>query len=231
MIYYLDLFLFLVNFCLLIYLIGYMIYRRRFTHGGNLLLALIILLSITGLSDIILRWNPNPALILLANAVMVFCFLFGLTIVLHFSLFSFTKSDFLWANELYLFLYLPALILSFTYALTPFMLSGIIHNPFGFWLIYAPGYWIIVILSFGAGLGVAGLELGILLKNISAGENHQAVLSLLIFALLFFYYVSSLVLPFFSRSAYFPSSVILTLAIVLLIYEFVKYHFYSLESV
>ena len=121
--FYQDILLAAINIFLLTFLVGYMIYHQRFTHGGNLLLALIIMLSTAGISDMIFRWNPNPTLILLADSFNVFCFLFTLTILLHFSLFSFTRSVLLRENKFYLLLYFPPVILSFLYALTPLMIS------------------------------------------------------------------------------------------------------------
>jgi hypothetical protein len=216
---------------LFLFLIGYMIYRRRFTSGGNLLLALIMVLLLSSLADLAFRWNPDSTIILLANVFLVFCFLFGLTIVVHFSLYSFTKARFLWANELYLLLYLPAVVAALIYAATPLMLTGIVCNPFGFQLTYGPGFWAVAILGLGLALSSFLLEFDMLLKRVSKSENRQALLSLLILGLLAYYYFADLVLPFFSRGAALISPLPVTLAIVILIYEFIKYHYVSLENV
>jgi hypothetical protein len=216
---------------LFLFLAGYMAYRRRFTHGGYLLLALIMILLLSGVAQLAFRWSPEPAVILLANVWQVFCFLCALTIVVHFSLYSFTKAPFLWANELYLLLYLPAVVVALVYAATPLMLAGAVYTPFGCELIYGPGFWAVVVLGLALCLASFLLEFIMLLKRVSASENRQALLSLLILGLLAYYYLADLVLPFFWHDAALISPLPVTLAIAILIYEFIEYHYVSLENV
>ncbi|MCU0641004.1 MAG: hypothetical protein MUC35_02820 [Candidatus Margulisbacteria bacterium] len=220
-----------VNLALLLYLVGYMIYRRRFTHGGNLLLGLIMMLAITGFADLFFRYFPNPTVILLANVYLVFCGLWAMTITVHFSLFAFSRARFLWANELYLLLYLPALTVSLLYAATPLMLAGIFYTPLGFRLIYGPAYWAVVILGMSLAAFSFLLELGTLIRNISRGENNQAVISLVILGLLSYYFCYNLLLPFLSRSSVLIGGAPVSLAVAVLIFEFVRYHYVSLEEV
>jgi len=226
--FYQDMTLGAASLGLLFFLISYMIYQQRFTHGGNLLLALILMLSTTAFSGLVLRWNPNLTLLLLANSINVFCFLFAFTIILHFSLFSFSKSPLLWKSKAYLLLYVPAVILSFVYALSPLMLAGIVQNPFSFQILYAPGYWAIVLAGFAFAGAALLLELFILARGASAAEKRASLLSLLTIVLLFYFYGVDLIRPFFANRSFFPSPLPLTIASFALVYEFIKYHYFSL---
>lgn len=228
--FYNDLVMVAVNLGLLLFLFGFMVARRRFTHGGNLLLLMIILLSTLGFSDLIFQWNPNLPLILLANSLNVFCALFTLSILCHFSFFSFTRSPLLWESRAYLFLYLPSVLISFLYALSPLMLTGIVQNPFGFRLIFGGGYWAIIICGAVLTLAIFLLELAILLRPGSADEKAEAGISLAILLLLSRFFNLNLVLPFFVYLGTFSSPMPTMLATLLLVYEFIRYNYYSLGN-
>jgi hypothetical protein len=228
--FYNDIIMVAVNLGLLLFLFGYMVARRRFTHGGNLLLLMIILLSTLGLSDLIFQWNPNPLLILLANTLNVFCALFTLTILCHFSLFAFTRSHLLWESRAYLWLYLPSVVISFLYALSPLMLTGIVHNPFGFRLVFSPGYWAVIVCGVALTVAISLLELAILFRPGSADEKAEAGISLAILLLLAHFFNLNLILPFFVYLGSYSSPMPAMLATLLLVYEFIRYNYYSLGT-
>jgi hypothetical protein len=219
-----------VNLGLLLFLFGFMVARRRFTHGGNLLLLMIILLSTLGLSDLIFQWNPNPLLILLANTLNVYCALFTLSILCHFSLFSFTRSHLLWESRAYLWLYLPSVVISFFYALSPLMLTGIISNPFGFRLTFGAGYWAVIICGVALTLAICLLELAILFRPGTADDKAEAGISLAILLILAHFFNLNLILPFFIYLGTYASPLPATLATLLLVYEFIRYNYYSLGN-
>ncbi|MFA4844067.1 MAG: hypothetical protein WC632_03860 [Candidatus Margulisiibacteriota bacterium] len=228
--FYNDIIMVVANLSLLLFLFGFMVARRRFTHGGNLLLLLIILLSTLGLSDLIFQWNPNLPLILLANSLNIFCALFTLSILCHFSLFAFTRSHLLWESRAYLWLYLPPVIISFLYALSPLMLTGIVQNPLGFRLLFGSGYWAIVICGAALTFAISLLELAILFRPGSADEKAEAGISLAILLLLAHFFNLNLILPFFVYLGTYSSPMPAMLATLLLAYEFIRYNYYSLGN-
>jgi hypothetical protein len=228
--FYNDIIMVAANLVLLLFLFGFMVVRRRFTHGGNLLLLMIILLSTLGFSDLIFQWNPNPLLILLANTLNVFCALFTLTILCHFSLFAFTRSPLLWESRTYRWLYLPSILISFLYALSPLMLTGIVQNSFGFRLLFNSGYWAVIICGLALTLAISLLELAILFRPGSADEKAEAGISLAVLLILAHFFNLNLVLPFFFYLGTYASPMPAMLATLLLVYEFIRYNYYSLGN-
>jgi hypothetical protein len=208
-------------------LLGYIAYRRHWP-GGGYLLALVFLLTTTGLADIIFRWNPNPSVVLLAGSLNVLCFLLNLTILLHYSVENYLKSKIglepLW---LFLILYLPALLVSGIYTLTPLMISGIITSAIGFQPIYGSGYWTLV--GYGAALFLLTLHFNIMtLVRGKLEEKNQSVFLMFVLFLLGYFYCSVLIFPFIYRTVNFASPLPTTFAILVLVYAYIHYHYFSM---
>jgi hypothetical protein len=214
---------------LLFFLLGYMALRRRFPKGSPLLFALILLFSCAGLSDLAFRFSPNPVIVLYADSLNLFCFVFSLAILSHFSLLHFSKNP-LWTHtKSYLLLYLPALIIAALHILSPLMISGIISGPIGFQLNYNWGYWLIVIYAALFGFHSIALNLIIIVKNPLAAEKNHSIFLLLVLLLSLYFYNSSLILPFLYRMVNFASPLPTTFAVLILTYTFIRYNYFTLE--
>jgi len=214
---------------LLFFLLGYMALRHRFPKGSPLLCALILLFSSAGLSDLAFRFSPNPVVVLYADSLNLFCFVFSLAILSHFSLVHFSKNPIWTHSKFYLILYLPALIIAVLHTLSPLMISGIVSGPIGFQLSYNWGYWLIVIYAALFGLHSVLLNLIIIVKNPVAAEKNHSVFLLLVLLLSLYFYNSSLILPFLYRMVNFSSPLPTTFAILILTYTFIRYHYFTLE--
>ncbi|MEE8637593.1 MAG: hypothetical protein V3T21_00950 [Candidatus Margulisiibacteriota bacterium] len=228
--FYQDISYVIISIIFLLFLVGHMFYYRRFTRGSFHLLGLILMLSTAGLSDLAFRWNPRPIIVLYADALNVFCFVFALAILLHYSLVHFFKSRLWTETKFYWTLYLPALVISALHVLTPLMIAGIFFGPIGFQLSYNAGYWAIVIYGMGFSLLSVFLNLGIIVKDTSPSEKNQSVFLLFTHLLLIYFYSSSLILPFLFNMFNFVSPLPTTFAIIVLAYAYVKYNYFSLET-
>lgn len=229
--FYQDISYVLGSILLLLFLVGEMIHFRRLPKGGPLLLCLILLLSTAGLSDLIFRSNANPTIILFADTLNVFCFTFALAIIFNYSLVYFFKDNF-WADARYhILLYVPALVISVMHTLSPTMIKGIVWGPVGYQLNYNPGYWAIVIYGLSLALLSVLLNIGAIGKVKSPSEKNQSILLVCALILLAYFYNSSLVLPFLFQSVNFASPLPTTFAILLLVYGYIEYNYFSLEQV
>jgi hypothetical protein len=229
--FYQDISYVIISIIFLLFLVGHMLYCRRFQKGSLLLLVLILMLSTAGLSDLAFRWSPRSSVVLCADTLNVLCFVFALAILLHYSLVHFSKNR-LWAEvKFYWVLYLPALIISVLHILTPLMIAGVISGPIGYQLSYNSGYWIIVIYGIGFSLLSILLNLGIIAKDTSPSEKNQSIFLLFTHLLLIYFYTSSLILPFLFNLANFVSPLPTTFAIIVLAYAYVKYNYFSLENI
>jgi hypothetical protein len=227
--FYQDLSYIIISVVFIAYLFGYAEIHRRIPKGFFLLLLLTLLLSTGGLSDMVFRWNPDPTLVILADSLNVFCFSFALTIILHYSALYFYKNDFLAASKGYRWLYLPACLLTFVYILSPLMIKGIVSNPIGFQLKYAPGYWLIVL--FGALLGLAALliNFGIVLHSRNENEKNRSLFMLFVLILTLYFYSSVMFLPFLFNAVNFASPLPMTFAVIVLVYAYIKYGYFIIE--
>jgi hypothetical protein len=220
----------LISLSSLFCLAGYMIYRRHFPRGGLLLLGLILLLSTAGLSDLVFRVNPHPSIVLFSDSLNVFCYAFALVILLHYSL-AYSSQKEVWTEiRSCLVLYLPALVLSSCYALSPFMISGIVSGSIGFQLSYNPGYWVIVIYGIFFSLSCIYLNLGHLGREKPPAEINRAIFLLFTLLLLAYFYNASLILPFLFRTVNFASPLPTSFAVMILAYAYIKYNYFSLEN-
>lgn len=226
-----DLLYILLGIFFIFVLLGYTIYRRHLPTGGYLL-GLVFLLSLAGLSDMIFRWNPNPSLVLSASSLNVLCFSFSLSIILNYSIVHFFKGKIglkpLW---LFLALYLPALIVASLYAFSPLMISGMLSNPLGFQPIFNSGYWALVFYGVFLFLLSTLLNLILAFKGKSLDEKNQSVFLLFILFLVVYFYSSVLIFPFLYRTVNFASPLPTTFAILVLVYAYIRYGYFSLEKI
>ncbi|MFH1347593.1 MAG: hypothetical protein ABIH22_02775 [Candidatus Margulisiibacteriota bacterium] len=229
--YYQDISYILGSILLLLFLVGEMLHFRHLPKGGPLLLGLTLLLSTAGLSDLIFRSNPNPTIILFADSLNVFCFTFALAIILNYSLVYFSKNP-LWSEKkAYLVLYIPALIISALHALSPMMIKGVLWGPISYQLNYNPGYWIIVAYGISFAFLSILFSLSAARKIQSPSEKNQSLLLVCVLILLTYFYNSSLILPFLFKTVNFASPLPTTFAILLLVYGYIEYNYFSLEKV
>jgi hypothetical protein len=228
--FYQDMLYFLIGLFFFLFLAGYMIYHRRFPRGGFLLLGLILLLSTASLSDLAFRVNPHPNIVLFADSLNIFCYTLILAILLHYSL-AYSSEKPVWTEtKSYLALYLPALIISALYALSPLMVAGIVSGSIGFQLSYNPGYWVIVIYGIFLSLSCVYLNLEHLGRDKSPAEINRSIFLLFTLLLLAYFYNASLILPFLFRTVNFASPLPTSFAIMVLVYAYTKYNYFSLEK-
>lgn len=228
--YYQDTFYVSLGILILLFLLGYMLLRRRFAKGSPLLLSLILLFSTAGISDLVFRWNPRPVAVLYADSLNLFCFVFSLAILAHFSVIHFSRNPAWRETKIYALLYLPALLISALHILTPLMIDGITSGPIGFQLSYNWGYWAVVAYGAVFGLLSAALNIGIILSGPSPREKNHSLFLLFVLILSLYFYNSSLILPFLYRMVNFASPLPTTFAILVLTYAFIKYNFFTLEG-
>ena len=229
--FYQDIFYISLGIFFIFVLLGYILYRRHLPTGGYLL-SLVFLLSMAGLSDMIFRWNPNPSWVLSASSLNVFCYSFALTIILNYSIVHFFKDRIgLEPAWLFLILYLPALIVTSIYLFSPLMVSYVLSSPLGFQLAYSPGYWALIVYGAILVLPSALLNLIIAFQGKSADDANQSIFLLFVLLLVAFFYGSVLVFPFLYRTVNFASPLPTAFAILVLVYAYIRYEYFSLEKI
>jgi hypothetical protein len=221
--YYQDFIFAALGFFLAGLLLGRALVKRRY----YLLVALLLMLSTAGLTDVVFRYNPDPALLMLADSGNVFCAAFGLTIFLHFSLAAFLRQRYNYNFRRYLFLYLPALLLAAVYALTPLMVKGITSGGAGFEIKYGQGHWLVL-----AFVGLYLLLIGLLglfsmIESPNVRDRECSAIMLLAAGLCAYYYSSVLVIPFLFQMPNFASPVPLTCATLILTFAGLKYEYFG----
>ncbi|KPJ68301.1 hypothetical protein AMJ44_06790 [candidate division WOR-1 bacterium DG_54_3] len=220
-----------ISILFLFFLAGRMLFFRRFPKGSPFLLGLILIFSTAGLSDLAFRWTLSPTILLSADALNVFCFVFALAILSHYSLTHFFKGG-LWADfKFFWMLYAPALVISALHIFTPLMIDRVFSCSKDLQLCYNSGYWVIVIYGIGFSLLSLLLNFGILAKSKDLHEKNQSIFLLLVLLLLIYFYTSSLILPFFFNIVNFVSPLPTTFAIAVLVYAHIRYHYFSFENV
>ncbi|HVN67188.1 MAG TPA: hypothetical protein VMT55_02365 [Candidatus Sulfotelmatobacter sp.] len=221
--YYQDFIFASAGFLLVGILLGYALQKQRY----YLLVGLTLMLSTASLTDVIFRYNADPALLMLADSGNIFCALFGLTIFLHFSLADLLR----WRHgrdfQNYLLLYLPALAIATAYTLTPLMVEGITSGAAGFEIQYGRGYWLVVAFAGAYLLLTVLLALFSVIESPKVRERERSAIMLLAAGLCAYYYTSVLILPFLLRLPNFASPLPLTCATIILVYAGIKYEYFS----
>ena len=225
--FYQDLFFIICSLIIFIFFLGYLIVRRQF-RGGKLLLGLTFLLSLAGISDMVFRFNPDPNLVVLAEGMNVICFTFVLALLLNYSTVYFYKNPLSLPLKYYLLIYLPALIISVIYIFTPWMVSSITQNPFGFKISYNSGYWAIVLYGILMSICALLFVLITLFRDHDLDDKNEALFMMFILVLLVFFYSSVLILPFISHMVNFASPLPTTFAILALVYSYIAHGYFSL---
>ncbi len=223
-----DIFSYLASALVFFALLAYAIYKKR--SNLQLLLASVFLMSSAALSDMLFRWNPNPNIVVLADGMNVFCYSFIMAIMLHFSVVYFFKNTIpSLPSRFYLALYLPPLVLSAVYILTPFMVTGIIHNPTGFKLNYGGSYW--VLIAYGMALAALSLLfiLWILLEDRDPEERNQTIFVLFVLILVSYFYSSALIFPFLNNLVNFASPLPMTFGILIMVYCYFVHGYFAIE--
>jgi hypothetical protein len=213
MYYYQDIFYILVGFLFTALLAGYSFFRKP----CSALVWLSLLLSLTGVADAICHYTAVPVVLLLAESGLVLCCTLALTIFLRFVLPSLPPK----------LIYLPALLLTAAYALTPWLVRGITAGAYGFELKYAPGYWLLIGFVALYALLTVLFSLPVVKRSAQAGGRDQSLLLLFVLGLCVFYYGSALVVPFFYAAGNIASPLPLTFAVMLLVYSCLKYGYFA----
>lgn len=191
----------------------FLIARRELGRGWPAVL-LALLLTLAGAADLVFQRNAGTALVLLADAVNVFCFLVSLTVFVHYSV------DYAAAGlrPFRLWSYLPALFLALFYFLTPWLVRGIAQSYLGFRLDYAAGFWLLPLF----GLLAAGLVVALNFTTIFSLQKEaikdRSLYLLFVMFLVLFFFSSSLLMPFLIGTVNFSSVLPLALALLVIFY-------------
>ncbi|MCU0641816.1 MAG: hypothetical protein MUC35_07050 [Candidatus Margulisbacteria bacterium] len=221
--YYQDLIFTLAGFFLVGLLAGHALYKKP----SYLLIVLTTLFSLAGLTDVIFRYNTDPTTLMLADSTNVFCALFALTILLQFSMQYFCAERVRACARYQLLLYLPALLLTLAYAVTPFMVRGITAGAAGFRLTYNDGYWAVLVFGAICLALTAAISIYLAIERPEVRERERAAFLLFALGLFAYYYTVVLALPFLVRAPNFASPLPLTCATLVLVYACVKYEHFS----
>lgn len=210
-----------------LFFLGYLLFRGQLLNG-LLLLVFVTLLSISGFSDAVFRFNPHPNLVVMADGLNIFCFTIELAILLHFSTVYFIKKPSQTPLPLDAVIYLPAVIISALYSLSPLMVSGVTANTTGFQMNYNPGYWTIVV--YGAVMAIISLIFIFitLLRDPDAEDRNEVLFLLLVLILMIFFYGSVLVVPFLYNFINFVSPMPIVFAVLALVYSYISHGYFSL---
>jgi hypothetical protein len=199
---------------------------RRSLAGGWPAVLLVLLLTIAGLADLIFQSNPGTAVVLLADAVNVFCFLFSLTIFAHYSLVYFFPG----LRRVSRWLYAPALALALLYFLSPWLVRGIVQNSYlGFRLDYAPGFWLLPVFGVLFGGGVLALNCLIIFSDRAPADKDRSLYLIFVLFLALFFFHACLILPFLAGTVNFASTLTLALAIGVIVYACAYHGFFLAE--
>ena len=189
--------------------------RRELRRGWPAVL-LTFLLTLAGAAELVYRSSSDTALIMLADAVNVFCLLFSLTVLVEFSL-AYSSSGLRPAR---LWFYLPALLLSLLYFLTPWLVGGIVESAsLGFRLDYLPGFWLLPLFSLLAALLAVALNFTTIFSLRQAADKDRALYLVFVLFLALFFFCSCLLMPFLAGTVNFSSTLPLALAVLVIFYS------------
>ena len=191
-----------------------------------LLIALTMLLSVAGITDLLFRYNSDPTVLLLSEAANVACYCYALTIFLHFSLVYFFRQPSLGGAAYSWWLYQPALVLILLHVISPWMIGGVTSGANACQIDYRPGYWAIVAFGLIYLALIGGLNLQIVALSQSVKERERSLYLMFAVGLTAFYYASALILPFVYGTVNFSSPLPLTCAALILVYACYRYGFF-----
>lgn len=211
--FYQDLFYILAGFFFVGLVAGYSLFKKP----SYLLVGQTLLLSLAGLTDAIFRYNSDPVILLLAGSGNVLFCALTLTIFLLYA----------WPSCPQKLIYLPAVLITAAYALTPWLVRGITSGAYGFELEYAPGYWLLIGFVALCVLLAVAFSLQVVMKSEHAKERERALLLLFALLLSAYYYGSALVVPFFVAGANIASPLPLTFAAMVMAYSCIKYGYFA----
>jgi hypothetical protein len=206
-------------------LLGLMVVRVRLKGPSYLLLFLVFICSLAGLTDALFRWNPNSLVVLMADSLSAFCYLMGLGIFLHYSLF-YEKQEQL--GKWYYLAYLPGLILSFLYVWTPLMVKGITRSFFGFQISYGPGYYWLIIYGLLYFVLILFFNGRVVFSFREWKEKERTFYLLFSFFLFFYFYSSVIIFPFLYGMVNFASPFPVVFAALVMVYAHLKYNYFSM---
>jgi hypothetical protein len=199
---------------------------RGLLAGGRAAVLLVLLLTIAGAADLAFKDNSSTALVLLADGVNVFCFLFCQALFLHFSFAYFFPGPLRGRRWLYL---LP-LALALLYFFSPWLVSGIVRNAYlGFRLNYAPGFWLLPLFGALAGGLALALNFAVLFLHREPAAKDRAIALLLVMFLALFFFSASLIIPFLAGTVNFASPLPVLLALLVIVYTCARYGFFLME--
>jgi len=224
-----DLFSIIASGLVFFFFLGYLIYRGQFSNG-KLLLGLVFLLSLSGLSDMVFRFNSNANMVVLADGLNVVCYTLVLALILDYSTVYFFSNPLAmpWIN--FILIYLPPIFISAVYILTPWMVSGITQNKgIGFNLSYNSGYW--VLLAYGAIMFLLSLAFVLidLWRDPDSEDRSESLFTLFILVLLGYFYCSVIIFPFWLKMVNFASPLPTTFAGLALVYSYIVYGYFALN--
>ncbi len=224
-----DLFAIIASAIIFLFFLGYILYKRQFS-SGKLLLALVLLLSLSGLADMVFRFNGNPNMVVLADGLNVVCFTLILALMLDYSTLYFFRNPLAmpWIN--FILIYLPPIAISLIYILTPWMVSGITQNVgLGFKLSYSGGYW--WLLVYGAVMFSLSLIFILidLWRDPDSEDRNESLFILFILILLGYFYCSVIIFPFWLKMVNFASPLPTTFASLALAYSYIVHGYFALN--
>ncbi len=177
---------------------------------------LMILLTLAGAADLVFLHNAGTTPLLLADSVNVFCYLFSLTLFAHYSLIYSAAR----LRPVRLWFYLPALLLSLCYFLTPWLVGGVIRSPsFGFRLAYEPAFWLLPLFGLLAALLVVALSCATVFSLQKEAVKDRSLYLIFVLFLTLFFFSSSLLMPFLAGTVNFSSTLPLALALLVIFYS------------
>ncbi len=188
---------------------------RHLLGRGWPAILLMVLLTLAGAAELVFQGYPDPALILLADAVNVFCFLLSLTVLAHYSI-IYTSAG---LRPVRLWFYLPALLLALVYFLTPWLVRGVARSYLGFRLDYALAFWLLPLFGLLAALLVLGLNFTTIFSLQKAAVKDRSLYLIFVLFLVLFFFSSSLLMPFLAGTVNFSSTLPLALAVLVIFYS------------
>ncbi len=220
-----DLVFLILGMLLSTVLVYQLVMRRRLGAGWPAVL-LAVLLTLAGAAELVFQRTTDTALIMLADAVNVFCLLFSLTVFVHYSL-AYAAAG---LRVVRLWFYLPALLLSLLYFLTPWLVGGIVMIPYlGFRLDYAPGFWLLPLYGALAAVLVLALNFTTIFSLREAAAKDRALYLIFVFFLAAFFFSSSLLMPFLIGTVNFSSTLPLLLAIAVIFFSCLRSGYFLAE--
>ncbi len=187
---------------------------RQLLGRGWPALALSFLLTVAGAAGLVFQYRPGTALILLADAVNVFCYLFSLTLFVHYSIVYSSAG----LRRARLWFYLPALALALVYFLTPWLVSGVSQSFLGFRLAYAPAFWLVPAFGLLAVLLALVLNFRTIFSLQPEAVKDRSLYLLFVLFLVCFFFSSCLLMPFLAGTVNFSSTLPLALAVLVVFY-------------